>query len=197
MNSYDLIIIGGGVAGLSCGLVLASGMKEYEDLEDKKVLIIDNDRSDALRAAFFNAPGVKQGISGREAIDDLKNQIYYYDNIDFHKGTVKEIFKKDNFKITTKKDESLNAEKIVLATGFRGWTIKGIDLPVKEFTRSSKPNRVSLKHESYKVDDNIYVCGLLSDVSSHYPIVAGTGAQTAINIMHDWTNKWLVIHDKP
>ena len=102
----------------------------------------------------------------------------------------------EGFTVTEKKGKEYKTKTLLLATGFRKWRIEGIDLPIKRFTRTTNDSRVAMEHQDYKVADNIYVCGLLADVSSHYPIVAGTGAQAVINIMHEWTGEWIVIHDK-
>ncbi|MFA7327159.1 MAG: FAD-dependent oxidoreductase [Candidatus Kapaibacterium sp.] len=197
MKNYDLAIIGGGISGLSAALILSAGIKDNESLKDKTIAIFDAGGSDALKAKFFNAPGVKQGASGKKAIKKLVEQVQSYGIAKFHDSRITEIVKgEDSFIIKTKKDKEYSATNLLLATGFRSWDIKGLELPIKPFTRTDNSSRVALEHTEYKVSDNIYVCGLLADVSSHYPIVAGTGAQAAINIMHDWTGEWIVIHDK-
>lgn len=197
MTKYDLAIIGGGISGLSAALILSSGIKEYSNLNEKTIAIIDSGGSDALKARFFNAPGTKQGISGKKALRKLREQVQSYGVVTHYDNRVKEISKESNkFKISYGKENELFTEKILLSTGFRSWNIKGIELPLKQFTRTTNTSRVAMNHIDYRVEENIYVCGLLSDVSSQYPIVAGTGAQAAINIMFDWTGEWIVIHDK-
>jgi thioredoxin reductase len=140
---------------------------------------------------------VKPGTSGKKAVKKLKQQVDAYGIAKHHKKLITEIKKSDSgFIITEKKENQYTAETLILATGFRRFKIEGIDLPLKKFTRTDNDSRVAIEHTEYKVADNIYVCGLLADVSSHYPIVAGTGVQAAINIMHDWTGEWIVVHDK-
>ena len=197
MKHYDLAIIGGGISGLSAALILSAGIKDNESLKYKKICVIDAGGSDALKAEFFNAPGVKQGTSGKKAIQKLVEQVQSYDKAKIHNGRITEIVNgEDSYIVKTKKGKEYSATNLLLATGFRNWNIVGLELPLKKFTRTTNDSRVALEHTDYKVSDNIYVCGLLADVSSHYPIVAGTGAQAAINIMHDWTGEWIVIHDK-
>ena len=197
MKIYDLAIIGGGISGLSAALILSAGIKDNENLKDKKICVIDAGGSDALKAQFLNAPGVKQGTSGKKAIQKLVDQVQSYGKAKIHNGRITEIVKvEDSFIIKTKKGKEYSASSLLLATGFRSWDIVGLELPLKRFTRTTNDSRVAIEHTEYKVSDNIYVCCLLADVSSHYPIVAGTGAQAAINIMYDWTGEWIVIHDK-
>lgn len=197
MKHYDLAIIGGGISGLSAALILSAGIKDNKSLEDKKICVIDAGGSDALKAQFFNAPGVKQGTSGKKAIKNLREQVLSYGVVKLIDSRVKSIaLEEENYLMTLRKESELTADKLLLATGFRSWDIEGLELPVKKFTRTTNDTRVAMKHKQYKISKNIHVCGLLADVSSHYPIVAGTGAQAAINIMHDWTGEWIVIHDK-
>lgn len=197
MANFDVAIIGGGISGLSAALLLSSGIQDNPNLKDKRICVIDAGGSDALKARFFNAPGIKQGISGKKALNKLNEQVQSYAVTTFFESRVKKIIQNENgFEIFHKKEEAIIAEKIILATGFRAWNIKGVKLPIKPFTRTTKPSRVAMEHTNYKVADNLYVCGLLADVSSQYPIVAGTGAQVAIDILHDWADEWIVIHDK-
>jgi thioredoxin reductase len=197
MTNFDVAVIGGGISGLSTALILSSGIQNNPDLADRKVCVIDAGGSDALKARFFNAPGIKQGISGKKALNKLREQVQSYAIAKFYDNRVKKITRVESgFQIEQRKDDPIMADNIVLATGFRAWDIKGLELPLKPFTRTTKPSRVAMEHSGYKVADNIYVCGLLADVSSQYPIVAGTGAQVALDILHDWTGEWVVIHDK-
>lgn len=197
MKNYDLAIIGGGISGLSAALILSAGIKDNESLKDKKICVIDAGGSDALKAEFFNAPGIKQGTPGKKAIKKLREQVLSYGVVKLIDSRVKTIaLEEENYLMTLRKESEVTADKLLLATGFRSWDITGLELPLKKFTRTTNDSRVAMKHKQYKISKNIYVCGLLADVSSHYPIVAGTGAQAAINIMHDWTGEWIVIHDK-
>jgi len=197
LKHYDLAIIGGGISGLSAALMMSSAIKDKEIMSSKTVAVFDIGASDALKATFYNAPGVKPGTSGKKALKKLKNQVDDYGIVKHHKKLITGIAKSDfGFTITEKKGRQYTAGTLLLATGFRKFKIDGIDLPLNKFTRTDNDSRVALEHTEYKVTDNIYVCGLLADVSSHYPIVAGTGVQAAINIMHDWTGEWIVVHDK-
>jgi thioredoxin reductase len=197
VKEFDLVIIGGGISGLSAALVMSAAVKDKKSMSGKSVAVFDAGGSDALKATFYNAPGVKQGTSGKKSIKKLKDQVDAYGIAKLYKKMVTSLEKTDEgFTITEKKGKQYKAKTLLLATGFRKWRIDGIDLPIKRFTRTTNDSRVAMEHQDYKVADNIYVCGLLADVSSHYPIVAGTGAQAAINIMHEWTGEWIVIHDK-
>ena len=73
---YKIVIIGGGVSGLSLGITLASGF--LKNKINHKILIIDNHRSDALKARFFNAPGIEFGATGEHILDKMKEQFLKY-----------------------------------------------------------------------------------------------------------------------
>jgi len=197
MKHYDVAIIGGGISGLSAALILSAGIKDNKSIKDKSICVFDAGGSDALKAKFFNAPGVKQGTSGKKAIKKLREQVLSYSAGKLIDSRVKSVDKTDGkFIIKSKKEQDISADTLILATGFRSWNIEGLEIPLKRFTRTTNDSRVAIEHKDYKVTDNVYVCGLLADVSSHYPIVAGTAAQAAVSIMYEWTGEWIVIHDK-
>ena len=50
---YDLLIVGGGAAGMSCALVVGSGL-EKEFAKDKKVGILMHQKTSDLQNALFN-----------------------------------------------------------------------------------------------------------------------------------------------
>jgi thioredoxin reductase len=197
MKKVNVFIVGGGVSGLSCGLILGSGIKSQDTAKDKSVYIMDNDRSDAKRGEFYNALGIEQGIDGRELIERSKDQVLSYPAVEITKATVINIEKSDNsFKITDHKKNEYSSDIIVFASGFRGMHIKGMDLPVEQFPRTTNNTRVMLRNTDNLVDDNIYVCGLLSGHSSQWSIAAGSGAQVGVDILSRWAGEWKVVHDK-
>jgi thioredoxin reductase len=205
MNQYDVVIVGGGPAGLSVGLILGSAPAYIEEAKYKKIAIIDSGHSDALRARFFNVAGLPFGISGKDAITQIKEQLNNYDNVEQIPGTVRKVIEQqtdnsnfiiDFFNSITNQKEQITAKTVVLASGFRQWMISGLELPVVPFERSENNTRVSIINQDYKVKENLYVCGLLSGVSSQWNIVAGSGSQVGVHIISNWAGSWKVVHDK-
>ena len=75
---YDLIIIGAGASGLSCSLVIGSGMKK-PFAEGKKVALIAHQKASHLDSALFNnVLGFTPGTLGKDilhsGIEQLNSQ---------------------------------------------------------------------------------------------------------------------------
>ena len=200
--NYDILIVGGGPSGLSCAIMLASAKEFYPELKELRVAIIDEGASDAHRAQFFNAPGVPVGISGTDLLNQTKEQLKRYDSTFEIFGKVTKIskdqekFEVDYYDKSLNEKSILKCNKIVLATGFRSFGIKGLNIKIKHFEKSTNPTRVQVENDKYKVEENIYACGLFSGDSSQWPIVTGSGAQVGINIISEYMGEWKVMHDK-
>ena len=75
---YDLLIVGGGAAGMSCALVVGSGL-EKEFAKDKKVGSLMHQKTSDLQNALFNnvlgLPPATKGIDilkqGPEQLEEL------------------------------------------------------------------------------------------------------------------------------
>ena len=80
---YDVIIIGGGVSGVSCGLVLGSA-KEKPFANDKKIGIITHQKASSLQNAIFNnAYGIAPGKLGSELlIESLEHLQKLYPHVE-------------------------------------------------------------------------------------------------------------------
>ena len=67
---FDVLIIGGGVSGMSCALVLGSAYKK-SFVQDKKIGIITHQKTSSLQdAIFYNAYGVPSGKLGSELLTE-------------------------------------------------------------------------------------------------------------------------------
>ncbi len=72
---YDVLIIGGGAAGMSSALVLGSA-KNKPFAKDKTIGIIMHQKSSALQTGLFNnALGLKPGTTGLEILVDGKKHL--------------------------------------------------------------------------------------------------------------------------
>ncbi len=199
MARYNVIIIGGGVSGLSCALALASTKEQFDWAKDKRYLVIDNQSSDLLKALLNNAPGIPQGTLGKELLEKLREQAKSYGNVDivFDKA-VKVSGQKGGFTVLTESKKEFISDYVVLATGFHEMSIECEGIELIENPRSPRPGKVAIRvDEDSKVRDGLYVAGLLAGVSSMYACAAGSGVQVACNIMKEHAGKNVVIHDVP
>ncbi|MFH4964704.1 NAD(P)-binding domain-containing protein [Gaetbulibacter sp. M235] len=198
---FNVLIIGGGAAGLSCALVLGSA-KKITIAENKKIGIITHQKtSDLQNALFNNVLGLTPGTTGTSILNDGKKQLAnlypHVEQIDNEK--VSEIIKVDNkFQVKTNKN-SYNADIVIIAVGYTNlMTIKGLETYIEAHPRAAKEkNRIWLKNTDHLIEDGLYVAGTLAGWRSQFAIASGSGAQVATDILTLWNGgKHIKVHDK-
>ncbi|WP_196885599.1 FAD-dependent oxidoreductase [Aureivirga sp. CE67] len=197
---FDVLIIGGGAAGISCGLVLGSA-KEREFAKDKNIGIIMHQRASSLQTAILNnVMGVAPNTSGDDLLEDGKKQLasLYPHVSQIEKEKVLEIEKNgDVLKVITNKN-SYEAKNIVVAVGPKNFAIKGLEAYTELHQKlPAAKQRTQLKNVDHVVDKGIYVAGTLAGCRSQFAIAAGSGAEVATDILTIWNDgKTTMIHDK-
>jgi thioredoxin reductase len=198
MAKYSVAIIGGGPAGLTTALTLASANGKFPFVEGKRYLVIYDEYSDLDKALLKNVPGIKEGTLGKELLAQIREQVNKYENVDLVKGkVVKAEGEKGNFKIYLEDGKEFEAEYLVLATGFHKFDIEGLNVEVVEHHNSPRPNKVMLKHNNNKIRDGLFVAGLLAGEPTMYASASGSGAKVACDILSEWAGKIVVVHDVP
>lgn len=197
----DVLIVGGGAAGLSCALVLGSGL-EKPFTRGKKIAIITHQKTSHLQNALFNnVLGLKPGTLGKDILVEGKQQLtnQYPEIIQIEKEKVCEIFKTlDGFLIVTNKNE-YKSKIVVVAVGYTNLlTIKGLENYIKPHPRAAiKKDRIWLENTNHLIEENLYVAGTLAGWRSQFAIASGSGAHIATDILTLWNNgKQTKIHDK-
>ena len=108
---YDVIIIGGGPAGLNAALNFGRGMK--------RTLIIDEDkprnRVTQLSHGFLTQDGIKPTVFKRKAKADVAK----YKDVTYLEAHVKQIEKIDKTFIVRTQAQTFNARQVLIATGLR------------------------------------------------------------------------------
>jgi len=197
---FDVLIIGGGVSGMSCALVLGSAQHKSFAL-DKKIGIFTHQKASSLQeAVFFNAYGVTSGKLGMELLHESKehlaNNYTHIQQIPDEKVMQLE-GNAGNFTITTNKN-SYNSKIVVIGIGAGNpFSIAGLDefvIPHQKVI--PEKNRIQLKNTDHKVTEGIYVTGTLAGWRSQLAIAAGSGAAVATDILTLWNDGIHVqIHD--
>lgn len=189
---YDVLIIGGGVSGMSCALVLGSAHKK-SFVADKKIGIITHQKASSLQEAiFYNAYGVPPGKLGSELLSEsIEHLQQLYPHVTQIEG--EKVMKVEgefpNFTVITNR-KSYQTKSIVMAIGYSNtFDIEGLNQYVVPHKKTlAEKQRIQLKNEDHKVADGIYVVGTLAGWRSQLAIAAGSGAAVATDILTLWNN---------
>lgn len=198
---FDLLIVGGGAAGMSCALVVGSGMTRPFG-EDKKVGIVMHQKASQLNSAIFNnVLGIAPGTTGKNIMQSGKDQLQnqYPDVVQIQKEKVCEIqFLEDSYRVITNRD-SYHAKEVVIAVGYTNLLrIKGLEEFVEPHRRSKvSKERIQLRNEDHLVAPGLYVAGTLAGWRSQFSIACGSGASVATDILTGWNRgEHTKVHDK-
>jgi heterodisulfide reductase subunit A-like polyferredoxin len=197
---YDVLIIGGGVSGMSCALILGSAQNKTF-VTDKKIGIIAHQKASSLQDALFNnAYGISAGKLGSELLTesvDHLNQLYPHINQISGEKVMKIEGEAENFSIITNK-QTYQAKIVVIGIGAGNpFTIEGLEEYVMPHQKViPEKNRIQLKNTDHKVTEGIYVTGTLAGWRSQLAIAAGSGAAVATDILTLWNGGVHVqVHD--
>jgi thioredoxin reductase len=188
----DVLIIGAGVSGVSCALILGSAQNK-PFAADKKIGIIAHQKASSLQNAIFNnAYGIPAGKLGSELLDEsLEHLTNLYPHVQqIHDEKVLSIAgEAGDFTITTNKS-SYQAKILVIAIGSGNpFTIEGLESFVIPHQKAApEKNRIQLKNNDHLVTEGIYAAGVLAGHRSQLSIAAGSGAAVATDILTLWNN---------
>ena len=188
----DVLIIGGGVSGVSCALVLGSA-KNKSFVSDKKIAIITHQKTSALQEALFNnAYGIAPGKLGSELLTESLEQLEnVYPHITQMGGekVIAVTGEHPNFTVVTNKN-SYPTKNIVVAIGASNtFAIEGLMNYVEPHKKSiAEKQRIQLHNDDHLVTEGIYVAGTLAGHRSQLAIAAGSGAAVATDILTLWND---------
>lgn len=189
---FDVLIIGGGVSGISCALIL--GSTKYKPFAaDKKIGILTHQKSSNLQEALFNnAYGVPAGTLGSDlmlqSIQQLQEQYPHVLQIPKEK-----VLKVDgtagNFTIITNKNAYATKAIVVAVNASPTFAIEGL-MPFVIPHKKANPekNKIQLINDDHLVKEGIYVAGTLAGWRSQLAIAAGSGASVATDILTLWND---------
>ncbi len=198
---FDLIIVGGSVAGISCGLVLGSAAgKEY--MKDKKIGMISYHKSADLNAAVVNnCFGVKLGTNGKELLEKELEKLKSFSSIEqLAEEVVLSVLEKEGYYEIKTKENNYRAKNVVLAIGHnpKMAKIEGLEeYVIKHELSLEGVKKSALKNSNNIVKEGLYVAGLTNGCASQIAIAAGSGAEVAVQLLTKWNGgKFDHYHDK-
>lgn len=189
---FDVLIIGGGVSGISCALVLGSA-KNKPFATDKKIGIFTHQKSSNLQEALFNnAYGIPAGTLGADLLvqstQQLQEQYPHIFQIENEKVIRIEGFAGD-FTIVTNKNSYSTKAVVVAINSSQTFAIEGLMQYVVPHKKSiPEKNRIQLENTDHMVAEGIYVAGTLAGWRSQLAIAAGSGASVATDLLTLWND---------
>lgn len=198
---FDCLIIGGGVSGMQCALVLGSAQNKVY-AKDKKVAIIAHQRTSHLENALFNnvlglSPktlGKDILIEGKQQLADLYPKISQIENEKVL--SVDEV--NDGYVIKTNK-HTYHSKIVILALNYsKPFTVNGLDeFLIPHQKANITKDRIQLKNTDHFIKKGLYCCGTIAGHRSQFAIASGSGAAVATDILTIWNSgNHTKVHDK-
>ncbi|WCC44843.1 FAD-dependent oxidoreductase [Tenacibaculum finnmarkense] len=198
---FDVLVIGGGVSGMQCALVLGSAHKKAY-AKDKKIGILLHQKASHLQDALFNnVLGLPEGKLGKDILIEGKAQLkaQYPNVIQIENEKVLAVLDDENgYKISTNKQEYLS-KKVVIALNYsKPFEIAGLEQYVERHIRANvMKDRIQLRNFNHLIKQGLYVCGTLAGWRSQFAIAVGSGASVATDILTVWNDHTPTkVHDK-
>ena len=198
---YDALIIGGGVSGMQCALVLGSA-KEKVFAKDKNIAIIAHQRASHLENALFNnVLGLQPKTLGKDILSDgkehLKKLYPKINQMDREKVLGIDIIE-EGYSIGTNRN-TYRSKIVVIALNYsKPFAIEGLDdFIIPHQKANSAKDRIQLKNNDHLIKKGLYCCGTIAGHRSQFAIAAGSGASVATDILTLWNNgSHTKVHDK-
>ncbi|MCA0933062.1 NAD(P)/FAD-dependent oxidoreductase [Lutimonas saemankumensis] len=197
---FDVLIVGGGVAGMSAALVLGSA-KNKPFAKDKKIGIIMHQRTSALNGALFNnVLGIPPGTTGNEILENGRKHLShtYPHVIQIEKEKVSEVEPLGKFFNVKTNKGAYSAKIVVIAVGPSNlFNIKGLEQFIEPHRNlPAKKERIQLKNTNHKIQENLFVAGVLAGWRSQFATAAGSGTHVATDILTIWNGgQTAMVHD--
>ena len=189
---FDVLIIGGGVSGVSCALIIGSALKRPY-AEGRKAGILTHQKATSLENAVFNnAYGIPAGTLGATLMETTLEQLatLYPEMEQIPNEKVMNIEgEAGNFTVTTNKG-SYQTKAVILGIGSaNSFDIEGL----KEYVIPNKKaipekNRIQLINDDHLVTEGVYAIGTLAGHRSQLAIAAGSGASVGTDILTLWND---------
>ena len=199
--NFDVLILGGGVSGMQCALVLGSGLSK-PFAADKKAGIIMHQRASHLQNALFNnVLGVPHGKFGSDILTEGKEQLtHLYPAVSQieNEKVVAVTNHNEGYQITTNKNTYFSKIVIIALNYAKPFSIKGLESFVFPHQKAnSSKERIQLINKDHLIQKGLYCCGTIAGCRSQYAIAAGSGASVATDILTIWNDgNHTKIHDK-
>lgn len=198
---FDTLIVGGGVSGMQCALVLGSALhKDYA--KGKNIGIIMHQRASHLQDALFNnVLGLSSGTLGKDILEEGKKQLeeQYPEVVQIENEKVVAVLDEgEEYKVITNKKEYISKMVVIALNYSKPFEIAGLEQYVERHIRANAmKDRIQLRNFNHLIKDGLYVCGTLAGWRSQFAIAAGSGASVATDILTVWNdNVPTKVHDK-